>query len=160
MDNLEVRLILDDVDENNFKIMVDWMYNWWGIEEEYSMEEVECFMKHSLQKYKLPQTYGLFLNNKIIGMYQFIYEDLSIRPDIYPWLANVYIDEKYRNKGYARYMLNTVKENAKKVIHNNEIFLYTKHPNFYEKFGWKYVSKIDTYRKNPRIQKLYKLELK
>lgn len=76
-------------------------------------EEVKCFMIHSILKDRLPQTYGLFLNEEIIGMYQFSYEDLSIRPDIYPWLANVYIDEKYRNNGYCRKMMETVKTNAK-----------------------------------------------
>jgi GNAT superfamily N-acetyltransferase len=72
-------------------------------------------MKHSLQENRLPQTYGIFVDNKIVGMYQFAYEDLSIRPDIYPWLANVYIDEAYRNKGLCRKMMETVKENAEKA---------------------------------------------
>jgi len=40
----------------------------------------------------------LLLEIKLFGMYQFTYEDLFVRPDIYPWLANVYIDEEYRNK--------------------------------------------------------------
>jgi len=29
----------------------------------------------------------------------------------------------------------------------------------YEKFGWNYVSEIDTYSKEPRIQRLYRLDL-
>ncbi len=41
------------------------------------------------------------LDDNIIGMFQFTYEDLSVRPDIYPWLANVYIDEKYSKMGYG-----------------------------------------------------------
>lgn len=157
MENIVVKQIFDDIDETNLRTMTKWMYDWWGKEDNLSMEEVECFMIHSLQKEKLPQTYGLFLDERIIGMYQFSYEDLSVRPDIYPWLANVYIDEKYRNKGYARYMLNTVRDNAKKGINFNELFLYTEHINFYEKFGWEYISDFDTFRKTPRIQKLYKL---
>ena len=55
-------------------------------------------------------------------MYQFAYEDISIRPDIYPRLANVYIDEKYRNKGLCRKAMETVKENAKKNLDFNEIY--------------------------------------
>lgn len=160
MQRLLVKQILENIDEENLKIMTRWMYEWWGIEDGYSIEEVECFMKHSFQKERLPQTYGLFLNGTIIGMYQFAYEDLSIRPDIYPWLANVYIDEKYRNNGYAKYMLNTVYENARNALNFDELYLYTKHIGLYEKFGFEYTSKFDTYRKNPRIQRLYKLSLK
>lgn len=159
MENIVVKQIFDDIDETNLRTMTKWMYDWWGKEDNLSMEEVECFMIHSLQKERLPQTYGLFLDERIIGMYQFSYEDLSVRPDIYPWLANVYIDKKYRNKGCAKYMLETVKENAKKGINFNELFLYTEHINFYEKFGWEYISDFDTFRKKPRIQKLYKLSL-
>lgn len=69
-------------------------------------------MQHSLQKDRLPKTYGLFLNDTIIGMFQLTYEDLAVRPDIYPWLANVYIDEKYRKMGYSKNLLEGVKNIA------------------------------------------------
>ena len=59
------------------------MYNWCGIKDGYSFEAVKSFMQHSLQKDRLPKTYGLFLNNTIIGMFQLTYEDLSVRPEIY-----------------------------------------------------------------------------
>lgn len=92
-------------------------------------------MKNSLQKNRLPQTYGLFLDRNIIGMFQFTYEDFSVRPDIYPWLANVYIDEKYRKMGYGRKLLDNVKNMAKENTNFNELFLYTKHIGLYEKIG-------------------------
>lgn len=57
-------------------------------------------------------------------------------------------------------MLNSVKENTKKQLSFNELFLYTKHTDFYKKFGWEFVSDFDTFKKNPRIQRLYKLRLK
>ena len=150
---------LTNIDKQTLETMTKWMYDWWGEENGYNIEAVQCFMEHSLMKDRLPQTYGLFLDNKIIGMYQFAYEDLSIRPDIYPWLANVYIDHEYRGKGYARILLENVKKTAREVIKFDEIFLYTKHIGLYEKFGWEYVSDLDTYNKEPRIQRLYKMEL-
>lgn len=151
---------LIDVDEDILNILSTWMYNWWGKRDGYSFEKVKCFMKHSMEKDRLPQTYGLFLDDKIIGMYQFTYEDLSVRPDIYPWLANVYIDEKYRKQGYGRKLLENVKDTAQKSINFEEIFLYTEHKGLYEKFDWTYVCDIDTYNKNSRIERLYKLKLK
>lgn len=135
------------------------MFHWWGERDGYSLEEVKCYMKHSLLKDRLPQTYGLYLDDTIIGMYQFTYEDLSIRPDIYPWLANVYIDENYRGKGYARILLESVKITATRISNCKELYLYTKHENFYEKFGWHFLSEIDTYSKEPRIQRLYKFDI-
>ena len=108
MEELEFKQITE-INESNLNIMTNWMYNWWGKKDGYTFEKVKYYMKHSMQKDRFPQTYGLFLDNKIIGMYQFTLEDLDVRPDIYPWLANVYIDEQYRNKGYARKLLENVK---------------------------------------------------
>jgi len=117
---------LVQINDNILNIMTYWMYNWWGVKEGYIFDAVKCFMKHSLQKNRLPQTYGLFLDDTIIGMFQFTYGDLNVRPDIYPWLANVYIDEKYRNMGYGRKLLESVPNIAKENMNFNTIFLYNR----------------------------------
>ncbi len=111
---LEVKQLID-IDEDTLITITNWMYNWWGKSDGYSFDETKCYMKHSMQKDRLPKTYGLFLNEQIIGIYQFTHVNLIIRPDIYPWLANVYIDETYRHKGYGRKLLETVKDTAKTI---------------------------------------------
>lgn len=157
--NLELKQLID-IDDNTLNIITTWMYNWWGKKDGFSYDGVKCFMKHSLLKDRLPQTYGLFLNNTIIGMFQLTYEDLNVRPDIYPWLANVYIDKQYREKGYSKILLKSIKDIASKTTNFSTLFLYTKHVGLYEKFGWEFVSKIDTYIEESRIERLYKLDLK
>lgn len=159
MDNLEFKQITE-LDEQNLDIMTNWMYNWWGKEEGYTFESIKCYLKHSFQKDRLPKTYGVFYDVILVGMFQFTYSDLEIRPDIYPWLANLYVDEKYRNKGIARVMLEKVNKIARTSLNFNELYLFTKHIALYEKFGWTYISELDTYTKNPRIQRLYRLKLK
>ena len=83
MKNLEVRKLVN-VDNETLDKISEWMYNWWGQRDGYSKDAVKCFMQHSMEDNRLPQTYGLFLDNEIIGMYQFAYDDLNVRPDIYP----------------------------------------------------------------------------
>ena len=156
--DLELKQLIN-IDNDILNTITTWMYNWWGIKDGYSFEAVKCFMQHSLQKDRLPKTYGLFLNNTIIGMFQLTYEDLAVRPDIYPWLANVYIDEKYRKMGYSKNLLEGVKNIAQSSLEFNELFLYTKHIGLYEKFGWKYISQINTYKDESRMERLYKLDL-
>ena len=156
--DLELKQLIN-IDNDILNTITTWMYNWWGIKEGYSFEAVKCFMQHSLQKDRLPKTYGLFLNDTIIGMFQLTYEDLAVRPDIYPWLANVYIDEKYRKMGYSKNLLEGVKNIAQSSLEFNELFLYTKHIGLYEKFGWKYISQINTYKDESRMERLYKLDL-
>ena len=150
---------LTSIDDDILDTITNWMYKWWGEKDGYTSEAVRCFMEHSLQKDRLPQTHGLFLKNDIIGMFQLTYEDLKVRPDIYPWLANVYIDKKYRGKGYGRMMLENLKDIAMKNLDFKELFLYTKHKGLYEKFGWQYVCEIDTFDEKSRIEGLYKLEI-
>ena len=141
-----------DLDLN---LMTEWMYGWWGKTEGYRYDAVYAYMLHSLQETRLPQTYGLFFNDRLIGMYQFTMEDLFPRPDIYPWLANVYIEKDYRGSGLGRFLLNSVKGSAE-AAGLEELYLFTVHNGFYEKFGWKFVREIDTFLE-PRIQRLYRL---
>lgn len=154
----EVKQLIN-VDINILNTITTWMYNWWGKDEGYSFDGIKCFMKHSMQENKLPQTYGLFLDNKIIGMYQFTLEDLDVRTDIYPWLANVYIDENYRKQGYGKILLESVMRNVKNIKNFKEIYLFTKHINLFEKFGFEFVELIDTYSDFDRIKRLYKLKI-
>ena len=132
-----------------------WMYGWWGEKEGYAYEAVHSYMAHSLNDRRLPQTYGLYLGEELIGMYQFTYEDLFARPDIYPWLANVYIEPRHRNKGYGGYLLRSVKENAAANLRESELFLFTAHEGLYEKYGWEYAGEIDTFLE-PNKQRLYR----
>lgn len=158
MEDIKIRK-LTQIDDKNLNKMTEWMYEWWGKSEAYTFEEIKNFMKHSMQEVRLPQTYGAFIGDSIVGMYQFSYEDLFVRPDIYPWLANVYVDAQYRNQGICKKMMESVTENAIKNTKFDELWLYTKHINLYEKFNWKYIDNIDTCMKEDRIQRLYKLDL-
>lgn len=160
MNKIYVQKIINP-NQNIINTIIDWMQEWWKQEycDDRTREEIECEIFHSFQNNRLPQTYGLFLNNEMIGMYQFSYSDLESRPDIYPWLCNVYIDKKYRNQGYGKILMNSIQENARKNLKFGEIYLFTKHVGFYEKFGWKYIENIETFRCLPRIQRLYRLDL-
>ena len=139
--------------------MTDWMYGWWGEQEGYRREAVRCYLEHSLQTERLPQTFGLYLGEELIGMYQFTNEDLFPRPDIYPWLANVYIESGHRHEGYGSFLLSTVRENAAANLASPELFLFTVHEGLYEHFGWELAEVIDTFLE-PRLQRLYRLKLR
>lgn len=151
---------LEDSDNLIFKKICEWNYNWWGVRDGISLEEVICNLEHSLNKEKLPQTYVALIDNEPIGMYQLaMSDDLNSRPDIYPWLINVYVDEKFRGKNVCRQLMNTVVENAKKA-NLTELYLYTKHIGLYEKFGWKFIEEVKTFKKDSKIERLYKLKIK
>ena len=143
-----------------FDKICEWNYNWWGIRNNNSFEEVKCNLEHCLCKERLPQTFVALIDGEPAGMYQLsMSEDLISRPDIYPWLINVYVDEKFRGRNVCRKLMNTVKENAKKA-NLTELFLYTKHIGLYEKFGWEFVEEIKTFKDDSPIERLYRLKIK
>lgn len=151
---------LDSSDNKYFDKICEWNYNWWGKRNNDSFEEVKCTLEHSLCKNnRLPQTFIAIINDEVVGMYQIsMMDDLYNRPDIYPWLINVYVDEKYRGKGICRKLMDTVKENAQN-LGLKELYLYTKHIGLYEKFGWIFVEEVNTFREDSPIERLYKLNI-
>jgi GNAT superfamily N-acetyltransferase len=140
------------------ELMTEWMYGWWGRRENYPREAVREYVLHSLSEKRLPQTYGLFAEGRLAGMYQFTNGDLFVRPDIYPWLANVYLDERFRGMGLGRVLLESVRGNAAEAG-LDELYLYTAHTGLYEKFGWEYAGELDTFLE-PRVQRLYRLDVR
>ena len=151
---------LEDSNNQIFDKICKWNYNWWGIEKKYTFEQVKTYFEHSLctQK-KLPQTSAALIEDEPVGMYQIcMTDDLYSRPDLYPWLVNVYVDEKYRGNDICKELMSTVKENAKK-IGLTELYLYTKHVGLYEKFGWEFIENVNTFKKDSPIERLYKLNI-
>ena len=149
---------LEDSSNYIFNKICDWNYNWWGKRDCNSIEKVRYYMEHSLCKDKVPQTFVALIEKEPVGMYQITsYDDIS-RPDIYPWLANVFVDEKYRGRGIFKALMNTVFENAKK-LNIKELYLYTSYVGLYEKFGWEYIEEVRTIREDCPIERLYRLRI-
>lgn len=151
---------LTDKNSPWFQDVLNWNYNWWGVPQGKSYNEVKCQMEHSLcTGDKLPQTFVAIEREKPVGVYQLsMVDDLVGRPDIYPWLINVFVPENERGKNICREMMITVKENAKKAG-IKELYLYTSHVGLYEKFGWEFVEFVDTFKENAEKERLYKLKI-
>ena len=143
-----------------FEKICQWNYHWWGTRDGYSLDEVKYNMSHSLcTGSRMPQTFVAMSEGEPVGMYQIsMSDDLPSRPDIYPWLINVYVEEKFRGKGVCRALMNTVADNAKR-IGVSEIYLYTHHTGLYEKFNWKFVDLVPTFRKDSPLERLYRLKI-
>ena len=111
-------------------------------------------MEHMLCDDRIPQTYIAILDQEIVGMYQISMFDLDVRPDLYPWLINVYVDEKQRGKGIcAALMRNAIKSFERLGL--DEVYLYTRHSGLYEKYGWVFMGEIRTFWKEQPIRRLY-----
>ncbi len=149
---------LTDKNTPEFEKIVLWSYNWWGKPTGKSEEEVRCILENSLKTERLPQTFVALSDGEALGMYQLsMHDDLGSRPDIYPWLINVYVDEAARGRGVCAEMMKTVAENAR-AANLSELYLYTKHIGLYEKYGWEFLEEVKTFNEESPIERLYRLE--
>lgn len=151
---------LEKSDGEAFEKICLWCHRWWGVRDGLSLDQVRYNMKHSLGTGKqLPQTFIARINGKTAGMYQLsMSDDLQSRPDLYPWLINVYVDEEVRGKGVCRAMMESVAENAKSAGLKH-LYLYTKHIGLYEKFGWRFVETVPTFRTDSPVERVYMLKV-
>jgi len=159
MQTLSIRQIIDPKDPC-LPLLCQWLMDWWGHEEGFTKEKMASYIGHSLCKERIPQTIVLYLGDTPIGMYQFSMTDIDVRPDLYPWLANVYLDPAYRNRGYGTVLMEHIRNTAREGLPFQELFLYTTHTELYERYGWDFVSEIDTFLEHNRMQRLYRLDLR
>lgn len=143
-----------------FEAVYDWNYRWWGKRDGISPQEVRCTLIHSVNRGdRLPQTFVAVEAGQALGMYQLsMIDDLYSRPDLYPWLIDVYVDEPFRSRGVCAALLQTVPQNAR-VAGLKELYLYTTLMGLYERFGWTFVEEVDTFRDESPRERLYRLSL-
>ena len=150
---------LESTDNEIFEKVVEWNYNWWGKKTGKTVEQVRYLFEHSIcTEKRLPQTFVALLDGIPVGMYQLsMTDDLYGRPDIYPWLINVYVDENYRGKSICKELMLTVADKAKEAG-LSELYLYTSHVGLYEKYGWELVEMVKTFDEHSPLERLYKLK--
>lgn len=141
-------------DAPEVSVMTQWMYQWWGETEGYCMEEIAHMMAHSVNLVRFPRTYTIWLEEKLVGMYQLSLHDLDCRPDLYPWLCNVYLIPEARGKGILYDVMAHVKS-CMKEMDLSCLYLFTIHKGLYEKFGWCLIEEIETFLPQAHWQRLY-----
>lgn len=136
--------------------VVEWFYRWWGVPGNFKYGQVREFVEHSLNDgVRLPQLFAAIDGDRVVGVFAVaMSDDLITRCDVYPWLANVYVDEKCRGRGIGRFLLSHLDE-VMSGLRIPELFLYTKHLGLYEKFGFEFVEYVNTYKDDSPIERLY-----
>ena len=86
--------------------------------------------------HKCDLIFVIYYNNKFIGCASIQDSDWNIRPDLSPWLSNVFIHPEYRNKGIAKRLIERVLK-----YHNNTIYLWSTDFTYYKQFGFKLLDK-------------------
>ena len=85
---------------------------------------------------------GLIDDNTLIGFISLFKYEGDFRRDLTPWYATMYVKEEYRGKGYSKILNNALLKETKKFGYS-KIYLKSELVNYYEKFGAKYMDKLN-----------------
>lgn len=140
-------ILLREDKEINDKV-IKWFHSKWKIPEiEYKKSIEECQKK----KVGIPQWYVMMDKEDIIAGMGVIENDFHNRKDLTPNVCAVYVEENYRKQGIAKFLLNYVCEDIKKMGYPTA-YLITTHTDFYEKCGWEfYCTAIEDSQKEVKV---------
>ncbi|MCI3920583.1 GNAT family N-acetyltransferase [Paenibacillus sp. TRM 82003] len=131
--------------------LVSYIWSKWGTPQNYNFYK-DC-MIHSLeQQDKVPKFYFAFHDDRVVGCYALLRNELVARQDLFPWFACLFVEPDFRGKGIGARLL----EHATSVIRENgynRFYLSTSLDNYYEKYGWTYLA--DSYYFNGDETKIY-----
>lgn len=117
---------------------------WFSTKWEIPTEAYYDSMKECIeQKSEIPQWYIVLDNSdEIIAGAGIIHNDFHDRKDLSPNLCALFVDEKYRKQGIAKYILDFARQDLGNMGFKN-LYLVTDHTEFYEKCGWMFLTTVN-----------------
>ncbi len=113
---------------------IDYFWTCWGSESNHIFYK-DCMLNSMKNDVLLPKFYIALIDNKIIGSYALLTNDIISRQDLMPWFACLFIDEEHRNQGLAAELLNHGLQQANSKGYKH-LYLSTDLEGYYEKKGW------------------------
>jgi N-acetylglutamate synthase-like GNAT family acetyltransferase len=98
-------------------------------------------LKGRLSKTQIPTTFVAYTTDedgveRVLGSSSLLVRDLDTRPDLSPWLASVYVDEKYRRQGIGSALVRHAAQKAAE-LGIETLYLFTPdREQFYARLGW------------------------
>ena len=117
---------------------INYFWNCWGSEDNFAFYK-DCIENSVDKNNPLPKFYLATEDDKIVGSYALLVNDIISRQDLYPWFACLFVNDEFRNKGIAGKLLqHGLKESKSKGY--DKLYLSSDLENFYESKGWLYIA--------------------
>ncbi len=130
-------------------ILTTWFYDeWHPLYPERTLQDITQYLENRASENKFPLTYvAINKMGEVVGTASLDEDDMDIRPDLSPWVANVYVKNNFRGQGIGVLLMKKILAQAKS-LRFKVVYLYTlnKEP-WYTGQGWKKL-KNENYRKS------------
>jgi GNAT superfamily N-acetyltransferase len=116
--------------------VANWLWHAFWRHDGYTLEQTEVEIAASIARSGPPQTFVLLVDREPVGTASLAAQDLDERPDLTPWLANVYVIPAARGQRHATHLIAAV-EDACRAASIGTLWLYTDNAmNVYTRSGW------------------------
>ncbi len=124
-----------------------------------TLKEYRELLHFAAESKSLPTTLVAVENATVLGSVNVLENDLPLRPDIAPWLAQLFVFPNFRCRGAGALLISGAIAKARK-LNRPVLYLYTSGtlPNYYEKLGWSRLEEI-AYLGKRRVIMAYKIDL-
>ncbi len=119
-------------------LLAQWHFKQWGDLSGASTEsDYEALLFRNASARNLPLTLIAVIDKRLLGSVNIVDCDMTIRSELKPWLAQLYVDVPERNRGIGSILVHAAMERSRKLSFYC-LYLYTSGtlPVFYERIGW------------------------
>ena len=108
-----------------------------------TLEEYRELLHLAAESESLPTTLVAVEKATVLGSVNILENDLPLRPDIAPWLAQLFVFPNFRRRGAGALLIAGAIAEARK-LNRSILYLYTSGtlPSYYERLGWSRLEEI------------------
>jgi len=141
---------LADVPEH-MSVVSSWLNGEWGAIRNEPIDKTLDLLKRSALKDRWPFVLIALENGTPIGTASLILDDMPTRPDLTPWLADVYVEKSARKGGIGSKLVKAVELEAAR-LGLETIYLFTASKTaLYELLGWQLLERTEYRGEQVRI---------
>lgn len=102
-------------------------------------------MQRYLKGAAMPAMYICVDGKYVVGTAALVESDMDSHPELSPWLASVYVNPDYRNRGVGAALVKHI-VNQSKALGFSPLYLFTPdRAKFYQGLGWEFIAQ-ESYR--------------
>jgi predicted N-acetyltransferase YhbS len=112
-----------------------WIHHeWWTDKPGHSEKTMENRLRRAKSADRIPLSFLAIDDDIPVGTINLVENDNETRPELYPWLAALLVQKKYRLRGIGSQLVHCLLFHARR-LGIEEIYLGTDIPDFYKQFG-------------------------
>ena len=148
-----VRMVIQDLGDNLswLPTLARWHYDQWGpLTGASSFDGYAALLTAAAASRRVPSVLIAMADGELLGSANLVTFDLPLRPDLTPWLAQLFVESTRRRDGVGAALVRAVLLRAQQCGYAR-VYLYTSGtlPEYYGRLGWRVVERL-TYLQRER----------